>query len=57
MEYKIPTIEINIEGFFGKMEEYTETLWEYRQYKGSQDHGFASYVLVVIEEALKQLKK
>lgn len=25
--------------------------------KGSQDHGFASYVLVVIEEALKQLKK
>lgn len=47
----------NIEGFFGKMEEYTETLWEYRQYKGSQDHGFASYVLVVIEEALKQLRK
>ena len=45
----------DIEGFFGAMEEKTGTLWEYHQYKGSQDHGFASYVLVVIEEALKAL--
>jgi alpha-L-rhamnosidase len=46
----------DVVGFFGNMGEYTETLWEYRQYKGSCDHGFASYALVAIEEAVKGLK-
>lgn len=45
----------DVKGFFGTMEEYTGTLWEYRQFEGSYDHGFASYALVVIEEALKML--
>lgn len=44
----------DIEGFFGQMEAYTGTLWEYRQFKGSYDHGFASYVLVVMDEAIRQ---
>lgn len=43
----------DIRSFFGKMSEHTGTLWEYRQEKGSKDHGFASYALVAIEEALK----
>ena len=48
----------DVVGFFGNMGQYTETLWENRQYKGSCDHGFASYALVVIEEAMKgQCKK
>lgn len=42
----------DVKGFFGKMEQYTGTLWEYRQFEGSYDHGFASYALVVIEDAL-----
>ena len=44
----------DIEGFFGQMEAYTGTLWEYRQFKGSYDHGFASYVLVVMDEAIRR---
>lgn len=40
-------------GFFGKMEEETGTLWEYRQRKGSRDHGFASFALVAIEKAMR----
>jgi hypothetical protein len=43
----------DVEGFFGCMEERTGTLWENRQFKGSFDHGFASYALVVIQEALR----
>ena len=43
----------DVKAFFGKMGEKTGTLWEHRQYKGSQDHGFASYALVVIQNALK----
>ena len=39
--------------FFGQMSQHTGTLWEYRQEKGSKDHGFASYALVAIEEALR----
>lgn len=31
-------------GFFGHMEDLTGTLWEYKQHKGSYDHGFASLV-------------
>lgn len=52
-EYKL--VLNDVEGFFGSMEKYTGTLWEYKQHKGSYDHGFASYALVVIEEALKHL--
>ncbi len=43
----------DVVGFFGSMEKYTGTLWEYKQHKGSYDHGFASYALVVIKEAIK----
>lgn len=42
----------DVVGFFGNMEAYTGTLWEYKNGKGSYDHGFASYALVVIREAL-----
>lgn len=44
----------DIEGFFGKMTERTGTLWEYREFKGSHDHGFASYALVAIKKALEK---
>ena len=37
------------------LEKYTGTLWEYKQHKGSYDHGFASYALVVMETALKHI--
>jgi alpha-L-rhamnosidase len=43
----------DLRGFFGKMEERTGTLWEYRQYKGSYDHGFASYAVVAAMKAAK----
>ena len=43
----------DVKGFFGKMEEYTGTLWEFRDFKGSLDHGFASYAIVAIREGLK----
>jgi hypothetical protein len=44
---------VDIRDFFGQMEQSTGTLWEYRQEKGSKDHGFASYVLAVINECIK----
>ena len=44
-------------GFFGNMEKFTGTLWEYKQHKGSYDHGFASYALAVISEAMNNLDK
>ena len=43
----------DIRSFFGQMSEHTGTLWEYRQEKGSKDHGFASYALVAMEAALQ----
>lgn len=43
----------NIRDFFGKMEQRTGTLWEYRQLKGSYDHGFASYAVAAAMEACK----
>ncbi|MBO5223470.1 MAG: hypothetical protein J6C23_03030 [Clostridia bacterium] len=46
----------DIKDFFGHMEQSTGTLWEYRQEKGSKDHGFASYVISVIEECVKNSK-
>ena len=42
----------DVAGFFGNMSEHTGTLWEYRQFRGSDDHGFASYALVAIKEAV-----
>ncbi|MBE6578002.1 MAG: hypothetical protein E7653_07715 [Ruminococcaceae bacterium] len=43
----------DVKGLFGEMESVTGTLWEYRQRKGSRDHGFASYALVAIKTALE----
>lgn len=43
--------------FFGGMVEKTGTLWEYRQYKGSYDHGFASYAAIAIGKAFEGLKQ
>ena len=43
----------DIRSFFGHMSQHTGTLWEYRQEKGSKDHGFASYALVAIMKALE----
>lgn len=44
----------DIAAFFGEMEKETGTLWEYRQRKGSRDHGFASYAYVAILRALRR---
>ena len=46
----------DIEEFFGSMEAETGTLWEYRERKGSRDHGFASYALVAMTKALEKQK-
>ena len=54
-EYKLALHDI--EGLFGKMAERTGTLWEYRQFKGSFDHGFASYSFAVIQTALQNGQK
>ncbi len=45
-----------IEDFFGQMEPYTGTLWEYRQFKGSYDHGFSSIAYKVMKEAYEKKK-
>lgn len=42
--------------FFGHMAEKTGTLWEYREMKGSFDHGFASYAAYAMCVALEKLK-
>ena len=52
-EYDILLSELD--DFFGGMVEKTQTLWEYRQLKGSHDHGFASYAAVAMTEALRGL--
>lgn len=54
-EYRL--VLSNVEEFFGKMAKYTGTLWEYREFKGSHDHGFASYAYAVIKKALEGLKE
>ncbi|MBQ8356912.1 MAG: hypothetical protein IJX39_03790 [Clostridia bacterium] len=41
--------------FFGGMAEKTGTLWEYRQMKGSFDHGFASYAAYAMCVALEHI--
>lgn len=51
------TLLEEMEYFFGGMVEKTGTLWEYRQMKGSFDHGFASFVLPAIYKAVKELSK
>ena len=43
-----------VEDFFGKMEPYTGTLWEYRQFKGSYDHGFSSVAYAVMKKAYEK---
>ncbi len=43
----------DVKKFFGHMEAATGTLWENRTIKGSNNHGFASYALVVIRTALQ----
>jgi hypothetical protein len=47
----------NVRTFFSDMAKTTATLWEYKDGKGSKDHGFASYAAVAITEALAGLKK
>ena len=44
----------DVKDFFGGMVEKTNTLWEYRQQKGSYDHGFASFAAVAIWRALNK---
>ncbi len=43
-----------VEDFFGKMEPYTGTLWEYRQFKGSYDHGFSAVAYAVMKKAFEE---
>ncbi len=54
-EYELALTDVK--KFFGSMDEKTKTLWENRTIKGSNDHGFASYALVVIQKALQGLGK
>ena len=46
----------NVGTFFSGMAETTSTLWEYKDGKGSRDHGFASYAAVAIAEALEGIR-
>jgi alpha-L-rhamnosidase len=46
----------NVGTFFSGMAETTSTLWEYKDGKGSRDHGFASYAAVAIVEALEGIR-
>ena len=43
------SLEDNIKTFFGNMADLTGTLWEYKDGKGSRDHGFASYAAIAID--------
>lgn len=52
-EYEI-LIE-NIKTFFLAMAKKTGTLWEYKDGKGSKDHGFASYAAVALLQALAKI--
>jgi hypothetical protein len=42
-----------IKEFFGGMAEVTGTLWENKEMVGSLNHGFASYVAVIIQKVLE----
>ena len=54
-EYQLILSEVG--DFFGGMAEKTGTLWEYREMKGSFDHGFASYAAYAMCVALENLNK
>ena len=41
----------DVRSFFGGMVSSTGTLWEYKEKKGSYDHGFASYAAFAIAKA------
>ncbi len=43
----------DIKNFFYDMAKTTGTLWEYKEGLGSRDHGFASFVAYIINEATK----
>ena len=45
----------NIKTFFLSMAQKTGTLWEYKDGKGSKDHGFASYAAVALLQALEKI--
>ena len=53
-EYEI--LISNIKTFFLGMAETTGTLWEYKDGKGSKDHGFAAFTAVVIVESLNNIQ-
>ncbi|MBQ9745495.1 MAG: hypothetical protein IJW21_01565, partial [Clostridia bacterium] len=44
----------SVKAVFGGMVRSTGTLWEYKQKKGSYDHGFASFAALAITEASKK---
>jgi alpha-L-rhamnosidase len=46
-----------VKQFFGGMAEHTGTLWEYKEMVGSLNHGFASYVAVVINKIMEQTEE
>ena len=46
-----------IKGYFLYMAEQTGTLWEHKQAEASCNHGFASYVAVLIAEAEERLRE
>lgn len=46
----------NLKSFFGGMVASTGTLWEYKQLKGSHDHGFASFAAIAIDFVEKAKK-
>lgn len=43
------TLKADLKSFFGGMVESTGTLWEYKQFKGSFDHGFTSLSALAID--------
>lgn len=42
-------LKADLKSFFGGMVASTGTLWEYKQLKGSHDHGFASFAALAID--------
>ncbi len=44
----------DLKAFFGGMVASTGTLWEYKQHKGSYDHGFASFAAIAIDYVEKK---
>lgn len=50
-----PKLVKEVKHFFGGMAEHTGTLWEYKEMVGSLNHGFASYVAVVIHEIVNYM--